>query len=96
MPSADHDLCNDVVALPFRQSFGLSFNLMLEDIPGMRRAGTASWSGLANCYYWIDRATGIAGLFMTSVLPFFDEQVLMRVAGLEMAAYAEAAEPAPA
>ena len=69
---------------------------MLEDIPGMRRAGTASWSGLADCYYWIDRAMGIAGLFMTSVLPFFDEHVLMRVAGVEMAAYAEAAEPAPA
>ena len=95
MPSADHELCNDVVALPFQQSFGLSFNLMLEDIPGMRRAGTASWSGLANCYYWIDRATGIAGLFMTSVLPFFDEQILLQLAQLEMAAYAEAAEPVP-
>ena len=35
-------------------------------------------------------------MFLTSVLPFFDEQVLMRVAQLEMAAYAEAAEPAPA
>jgi methyl acetate hydrolase len=96
MPSADHELSNDVVALPFRQSFGLGFNLMLEDIPGMRRAGTASWSGLANCYYWVDRSSRLAGVFLTSVLPFFDEQVLMRVAQLEMAAYAAAPEPATA
>jgi CubicO group peptidase (beta-lactamase class C family) len=96
MPSADHELSNDVVALPFEQSFGLGFNLMLEDIPGMRRAGSFSWSGLANCYYWIDPASQLAGVFLTSVLPFFDEQVLMRVAQLEMAAYAEAPEPAAA
>ncbi len=96
MPSADPELSNDVVALPFEQSFGFGFNLMLEDIPGMRRAGTFSWSGLANCYYWIDPASGLAGVFLTSVLPFFDEQVLMRVAGLEMAAYADVGEPAAA
>ena len=96
MPSADHELSNDVVALPFEQSFGFGFNLMLEDIPGMRRAGTFSWSGLANCYYWIDPTSGLAGVFLTSVLPFFDEQVLMRVAGLEMAAYADVGEPAAA
>ena len=96
MASADHELSNDVVALPFEQSFGLGFNLMLEDIPGMRKAGSFSWSGLANCYYWIDPASGLAGVFLTSVLPFFDERILMRVAQLEMTAYAEAAEPAPA
>ena len=39
------------------------------------------------------RRRGSAGLFLTSVLPFFDEQILMRLAQLEMAAYAEAAEP---
>ena len=62
----------------------------------MRRAGTFSWSGLANCYYWIDPGSGLAGVFLTSVLPFFDEQILMRVAGLEMAAYADVGEPAAA
>ena len=61
MPSADPELSNDVVALPFEQSFGFGFNLMLEDIPGMRRAGTFSWSGLANCYYWIDPGVGTGG-----------------------------------
>ena len=38
------------------QGWGLGFHLLLEDVPGMRRAGAGDWSGLFNCYYWIDRA----------------------------------------
>jgi methyl acetate hydrolase len=63
---------------------------MLEDIPGMRRAGTGDWAGLFNCYYWIDRATGMAGALLTQVLPFFDLSVLQTAIGFEAAVYAEA------
>ena len=56
--SAVPELTNDVPALPFKQGFGLGFSLMLEDIPGMRRAGTGNWAGLCNSYFWIDRRAG--------------------------------------
>ena len=59
MRSALPELTNDVPALPVPQGWGLGLNLLLQDIPGMRRAGTGSWAGLFNCYYWIDRATGV-------------------------------------
>ncbi len=59
----------------------------------MRRAGTGDWAGLANCYYWIDRATGIAGLVLTQVLPFFDAKVVETVLGFEQAVYASVAAP---
>jgi methyl acetate hydrolase len=94
--TTDPTLSNDVPSLPVRQSFGLGFHLVLEDLPGMRRAGTGDWAGLANCYYWLDRAGGRAGVFLTSVLPFFDEQILARVADFELAAYAGVGEAAPA
>jgi CubicO group peptidase (beta-lactamase class C family) len=96
IPTADPEVTNDVVALPVRRSWGLGFELVLEDLPGMRRAGTGAWAGLANCFYWLDRAGGVAGVFLTQILPFFDERVIGAAAQLEIAAYADAANPAPA
>jgi methyl acetate hydrolase len=87
--SAVPELTNDVPPLPFAQTFGLGLHVFQEDLPGMRRAGSGDWSGLCNCYYWIDRATGAAGAFLTQVLPFYDGPVLEAVLGTEQAVYAE-------
>jgi methyl acetate hydrolase len=86
--SAVPELTNDVPALPFKQGFGLGFSLMLEDIPGMRRAGTGNWAGLCNSYFWIDHTSGIAATLMTQVLPFFDDGVVQTLLGFEAAVYA--------
>ncbi|MDX6582383.1 MAG: methyl acetate hydrolase [Solirubrobacterales bacterium] len=94
--TTDPALTNDIVALPVRRSWGLGFELVLEDLPGMRRAGTGAWAGLANCYYWLDRAGGVAGVLLTQILPFFDDRVIAAAAQLELAAYADVADPAPA
>lgn len=87
--STDHRLTLDVPALPMRQGWGLGLHLMLEDIPGMRQAGTGDWAGLFNTYFWIDRTSGIAGLFMSQLLPFFDLQIVQTLLGFEAAVYAE-------
>lgn len=81
------ELSNDVISMPFRQGFGLGFHLILEDVPQMRRAGSADWSGLMNCYYWLDRAGGVAAVFCTQVLPFFDSAVLETVIDFERTVY---------
>jgi methyl acetate hydrolase len=86
--SAVPELSNDVPALPFKQGFGLGFSLMLEDIPGMRRAGTGDWAGLCNSYFWIDHASGIAATLMTQILPFFDAGVVQTLLGFEGSVYA--------
>ena len=83
------ELTNDVPAWPMRQGWGLGFHLVLEDVPAMRRAGTGDWAGLTNCYFWIDRATGIAAAVLTQVLPFFDAGVVDAVLGFEQAVYAQ-------
>jgi methyl acetate hydrolase len=85
--SAIPELTNDVPALPFKQGFGLGFSLMLEDIPGMRRAGTGNWAGLCNSYFWIDHASGIAATLMTQILPFFDDGVVQTLLGFEASVY---------
>jgi methyl acetate hydrolase len=84
-------LSNDMGALPFRQGFGLGFQLLHEDIPGMRRAGSGYWAGLFNSYFWIDRRAGVAGALFTQVLPFFDDAVLGALTNVEQAVYADAA-----
>jgi len=94
MRSAIPEMTNDVPSWPFAQGWGLGFRLVLEDIPAMRRAGTGDWAGLANCYYWIDRATGVAGVILTQVLPFFDARIVEMVLGFEQAVYATVGAPA--
>jgi CubicO group peptidase (beta-lactamase class C family) len=96
MVSTVPELSLDVPAMPFRQGFGLGFHLVFEDIPGMRRAGTGDWAGLFNSFYWIDRTRGVAGTFLTQVLPFFDPQVIEAALGFEAAVYAEVGAPATA
>ena len=94
--SAIPELTNDVPSLPVAQGWGLGFHLVLDDLPGMRRAGTGDWAGLCNCYYWIDRAAGVAAALLTQVLPFYDAGIVQMAAAFEEAVYAEVGAPAAA
>jgi len=86
--TADPELTNDIQALPVRQTWGLGLQLVLEDLPGMRRAGTGNWAGLCNSYYWIDRASGVTGAIFTQLLPFFDARIVELAGGFEQEVYA--------
>ncbi len=83
------ELSNDIPTWPVAQGWGLGFHLVLEDVPEMRRGGTGDWAGLANCYFWIDRSTGVAGAFLTQVLPFYDARIVETATSFEQAVYAE-------
>jgi CubicO group peptidase (beta-lactamase class C family) len=96
MPSAMPELTNPVPALPFKQGFGLGLHLLLEEVPGMRKAGSGDWAGLFNCYYWVDRASGIAAAIFTQLLPFFDERMVETLLTFEAAVYARRGAPAAA
>lgn len=88
MRSAIPEMSNDVPAFPFRQGWGLGFRLVLQDVPSMRRAGTGDWAGLTNCFFWTDRASGVAGAILTQVLPFYDARTVELAVGFEQAVYA--------
>ncbi|HLY48894.1 MAG TPA: serine hydrolase domain-containing protein [Solirubrobacteraceae bacterium] len=89
MPRLTHDL----PALPYAHTFGLGLHVFTEDLPGMRRAGSGDWSGLCNCYYWVDRGSGLAGALLTQVLPFHDTEVLEAVIRTELTIYDEILDP---
>lgn len=70
-------LSNDVDFFPgisLKWGFGHMINMQAD--PDGRSAGSLTWGGLFNTYYWIDSRKRIAAVFMTQVLPFADERTL--------------------
>jgi CubicO group peptidase (beta-lactamase class C family) len=70
-------LSNDVDFFPgvqLRWGFGHMINI--DPVPDGRKAGSLTWAGLFNTYYWIDPAMRIAGVIMMQILPFADRQAL--------------------
>ncbi len=47
----------------------LSFMINDQDAPTGRPAGSLTWAGLANLFYWIDRKNGVGGFWATQILP---------------------------
>jgi CubicO group peptidase (beta-lactamase class C family) len=70
-------LSNDVDFFPgIRLRWGLGHMINLDPVESGRRAGSLTWAGLYNTYYWIDPASRIAGVIMMQILPFADEPAL--------------------
>jgi methyl acetate hydrolase len=70
--------------------WSLAFLINPEPGPNGRSAGSLSWAGLANCYYWIDPAQDVIGILLTQLLPFGDTGVLNAFGALERMAYSAA------
>jgi CubicO group peptidase (beta-lactamase class C family) len=68
--------------------WGIGF--LLNPEPGRfgRSAGSLTWAGLPNCYYWIDVPRGIAAVILMQLLPSGDLGALKTYAGFESAVYA--------
>lgn len=54
------------------KSWGLTFQINEAEASTGCPAGTLSWAGLANSYFWIDRSNGIGGCYLSQILPFAD------------------------
>ncbi|MGV0794340.1 serine hydrolase domain-containing protein [Mycolicibacterium sp. XJ1819] len=81
------ELANPVELLDVPQGWGLGFHLYLVDLPGMRSAGSADWSGLFNSFFWIDRNAGVGAVIATQLLPFFDANMVQTILAFEAAVY---------
>ena len=67
--------------------WGLGY--MLNPVPGPdgRHAGTVSWAGIFNTYYWLDPSRRVAGVIMTQILPFADRKAVALYGAFERAVY---------
>jgi methyl acetate hydrolase len=81
-------LTNDAEFFPgMPKNWGLSFMINEQTAPTGRTPGSLAWAGLANTYYWIDQKKGVAGVYMTQVLPFADEKALPLFYAFEKSVY---------
>ena len=70
-------LSNDVNFFPgISSKWGFGHMINMEAVKDGRSAGSMTWGGLFNTYYWIDPRRRITAVFMTQVLPFADNRVL--------------------
>jgi CubicO group peptidase (beta-lactamase class C family) len=89
MKTAQPEMSSDVDFFPgARIRWGLGYMLNLDPGPNGRSAGTVSWGGIFNTYYWLDPVRRVTGLIMTQILPFADPRVVALYGRFERAIYA--------
>ena len=76
------DLCPDQ-----DKKWGLSFLINTRQTAEGRSAGRLAWAGLANTYFWIDPANGVAAVILMQLIPFGDPKALAVVGDFEKALY---------
>src|SRR5262245_7450645 len=79
---------NDVDFFPGAEiRWGLGYMLNMQPGPNGRSAGTVSWGGIFNTYYWLDPKKHVTGLIMTQILPFADPRTLKLYGRFESGVY---------
>jgi CubicO group peptidase (beta-lactamase class C family) len=68
--------------------WGFGHMINMQPVPEARSAGSLTWAGIYNTYYWIDPKKRVAAVFMTQVLPFADERALRTYRQFERGIYA--------
>ena len=88
MKTQNPGLSNDVDLFPGAEiRWGLGYMLNMQPGPNGRSAGTVSWGGIFNTYYWLDPSKRVTGLIMTQILPFADTRALKLYGQFERGVY---------
>ncbi|WP_425101005.1 serine hydrolase domain-containing protein [Tropicibacter sp. S64] len=88
LPGVIPTLSNDAEFFPgLAKDWSYTFMVNSEKAPTGRPSGAIGWAGLANCFYWIDRAGGFGGYWATQILPFGDAVSFTGYMAFETAVY---------
>lgn len=88
LPGVIPSLSNDAEFFPgLAKDWSYTFMVNSQEAPTGRPAGAIGWAGLANCFYWIDRANGVGGYWATQILPFGDPESFTGYMDFETAVY---------
>jgi CubicO group peptidase (beta-lactamase class C family) len=68
--------------------WSLGFQIASAGGPHRRSAGSYSWAGIFNTFFWVDPHRKVASVLLTQVLPFYDERVIALLQGFEERVYA--------
>jgi CubicO group peptidase (beta-lactamase class C family) len=88
MKTAMPELSNDVDLFPgVRCGHGLASVVNAQQGPNGRSAGTLTWAGIFNTYYWIDPQKRVTGVILTQILPFADDRAVKLYGEFERGVY---------
>jgi methyl acetate hydrolase len=88
MKTAMPELSNDVDLFPgIRCGHGLAYVVNAQQGPNGRSAGTLTWAGIFNTYYWLDPQKRVAGVILTQILPFADDRAVKLYGEFERGVY---------
>jgi methyl acetate hydrolase len=77
MKSAQPSWSNSFDQFPGQpHKWGLSFDINVQPGPHGRSAGSVSWAGMLNSYFWLDPVKRVAGSLFTQTLPFYDARIV--------------------
>ncbi|HEX9534645.1 MAG TPA: serine hydrolase domain-containing protein [Stellaceae bacterium] len=79
---------NDVDFFPgIPCKWGLGYMINTQPGPNGRSAGSLTWAGLFNTYYWLDPQKRVAGVILTQILPFADHKTVKLYGEFESGVY---------
>lgn len=82
------DISNDFdMGFGSEAKWGLGFLLHQNNLESGRPKGSASWAGVFNSYYWIDRDNDLCAVIATQVLPFYDSNAISMMQDFESGIY---------
>jgi CubicO group peptidase (beta-lactamase class C family) len=68
-------------------AFGLGFALSRRQLASGRGAGTLSWAGVFNTFFWVDLEKGLCAVLLAQMLPFGDRGPTRLVEDFDSAVY---------
>jgi methyl acetate hydrolase len=88
MISANPALSNSFDQFPgVPHKWGFFFDINERPGPHGRSAGSNSWGGAFNTYFWLDPVKKVTGAIFTQILPFFDDRVVALYGDFEQGLY---------
>jgi CubicO group peptidase (beta-lactamase class C family) len=88
MKTAMPELSNDVDFFPgIACKWGLGYMINTQPGPAGRSAGSLTWAGIYNSYYWIDPQKRVTGVILTQILPFADQRAVRLYGEFESGVY---------
>jgi CubicO group peptidase (beta-lactamase class C family) len=88
LKTANPERSNDIDFFPgMACKWGLGYMITPQPGPNGRSAGSVTWAGIFNTYYWLDPQKRIAGVFLTQILPFADHDAVRLYGEFERGVY---------
>lgn len=87
--STNQGLSRDFPLGAGEDAWGLGFQLSRPRVKkaNTRAAGSGTWAGIFNTHFWIDRDRDVGVIVMMQLLPFYDEEAMKVLAGVEAIVY---------